>query len=53
MEDVLKQSKLIGMDMEWKPAFTKFDKTKAAILQIACELNKCYIIDLIKLNGIP
>ena len=32
MAEVLKKSKFIGMDMEWKPSFTKFDKTKAAII---------------------
>ncbi len=35
--------------MEWKPVFTKFDTSRAAVLQIASE-QKCYVVDMIELG---
>lgn len=41
---------VIGLDAEWRPNLTKFNKTKSAILQISDE-SAAYLIDLIALEG--
>ncbi|KAL3515978.1 hypothetical protein ACH5RR_022880 [Cinchona calisaya] len=47
----LEESKVVGLDCEWKPNYEKGSKpNKVSIMQIASE-TKVYILDLIKLYG--
>lgn len=47
----IEESKLVGLDCEWKPNYIKGNKpNKVSIMQIASE-TKVYILDLIKLHG--
>ena len=41
---------VIGLDAEWRPNLTKFNKTQTAILQLSDE-NSAYLVDLIALNN--
>lgn len=50
MREKLITADVIGMDMEWKPVFTKFDKQRAALLQVGVA-DKAFIIDLIALHA--
>lgn len=52
MKEKLMSSSVVGMDMEWKPVFTKFDKSRAALLQIANE-EEVFLIDMIALHDKP
>jgi hypothetical protein len=38
----------VGIDSEWRPALTMFDKSRPAILQLSGE-NEAFIVDLISL----
>lgn len=49
----IEDSKVVGIDCEWKPNYIKGQKNKVSIMQIAAG-NKVYILDMIKLyNAIP
>jgi len=39
---------VIGMDSEWRPQLTKFDKMRPAVFQI-CDSDNVYLVDLIAL----
>lgn len=43
---------VVGLDVEWRPNFTKYTNNRAATLQL-CIGTKCLIIQLIHLTGIP
>lgn len=38
----------VGMDSEWRPTMTKFEKMRPAILQLS-DSNTAYLIDLVSL----
>jgi hypothetical protein len=48
MLDELLDSKLIGVDSEWRPQLCKFDKMRPALFQIS-NARKAYLIDMITL----
>lgn len=44
----LKGSEFVGMDSEWRPTMTKFNKMRPALLQLSNDSN-AFLIDLVAL----